>query len=75
MTDVNTLMPMRAEVVSSEPMTQIEKLLRIRIAEKSASEAFRYKPGQFVELGLMGEGEAPISICTTYTGKKESSSA
>ncbi len=71
MTDVNTLAPMRAELVSSEPMTQIEKLVRIRIADKATSEGFRYKPGQFVELGLMGEGEAPISICTADSGQSE----
>ena len=68
---MNTLMPMRAKVVSSKPMTQIERLVRIKIADNDASEAFRHRPGQFVELGLMRLGEAPISICTADSGQRE----
>ena len=71
MTTENPLAPRRAEVVETHFMTEKEKLIKIRLTAKDFFEGFHYKPGQFVTLGLMGEGEAPISICTAHTAQKE----
>jgi len=66
----NPLAPKRAEVVETQFMTEKEKLIKIRLKEDFARE-FHYKPGQFVTLGLMGEGEVPISICTSQVGQED----
>lgn len=52
-------------------MTDIEKLVTLRFANKNDERAFKYLPGQFVKLGIMGVGEAPISICTAQTDDSE----
>ena len=60
----NTLEPMKAKITGIEEMTEIEKLFTIEFQDREYAESFRYMPGQFVKLGVMGVGEAPISICT-----------
>ena len=67
----NPLAPRRAEVVETRFMTEKEKLIRIRLLEEDFASDFRYGPGQFVKLGLMGLGEAPISICTAQRGRED----
>jgi sulfhydrogenase subunit gamma (sulfur reductase) len=48
-------------------MTDIEKLIKLRFQDEKDAEAFKYMPGQFIKLGVMGVGEAPISICTSQS--------
>ena len=57
------LLPLKAEVVGSSPMTGQERLVKVRL-ESPGADGFTYKPGQFVKLGVMGVGEAPISLCS-----------
>ncbi|OYT49747.1 cytochrome-c3 hydrogenase subunit gamma [Candidatus Bathyarchaeota archaeon ex4484_231] len=52
-----------AKIVKSENMTEIEKHLELEFQDKDYAKGFVYKPGQFVEVSVMGVGEAPISIC------------
>ncbi len=65
----NVFLPNKAKIVKTEKMTNIEKLLQVEILDKEAAEKFDYKPGQFVEVSVMGVGEAPISICSTRMKK------
>jgi sulfite reductase subunit B len=55
-------MPTPARITSVETFTPIEKLFRI---ELPAGFHLDHEPGQFVELSLLGIGEAPISISSS----------
>jgi NAD(P)H-flavin reductase len=59
MPEVSPYLPRWAEVARIEDLTQSEKLFEIHL-ENEAS--LGHMPGQFVELSLMGIGEAPISV-------------
>jgi len=59
----NVLSPSPARILKTEDMTSIEKHIELELEDKEFAESFTYKPGQFVEVGVMGVGEAPISIC------------
>jgi len=61
----NLLEPIKALIVEVEEMTKIEKLFKLDFTDQDYREAFSYMPGQFVKLGIMGVGEAPISMCTS----------
>jgi len=59
----NVLAPTPAKIIRTEKMTDIERLIHLEFLDKEFAEKFVYKPGQFVEVSVMGVGEAPISIC------------
>ncbi len=59
-------LPTLAEIVRTEPLTQMEKLFDIRL--KNGRE-LGHQPGQFVEVSLFGVGEAPISVSSSPTKK------
>jgi NAD(P)H-flavin reductase len=42
-------------------------LFQLRFLEDAVAESFRHRPGQFVELSVIGTGEAPISISSSPT--------
>ncbi|MFH1349952.1 MAG: FAD/NAD(P)-binding protein [Pseudomonadota bacterium] len=56
---VSPYMPKWAEISRIEDLTASEKLFEMVLLD---GEPLGHKPGQFVELSLMGLGEAPISI-------------
>ena len=43
------------------------KTFRVVFAEPEVRDAFRYEPGQFAEVSVIGVGEAPISITSSPT--------
>lgn len=55
-------MPTPARITHVETFTEIEKLFRI---ELPSGFHLDHRPGQFVELSILGIGEAPISICSS----------
>jgi sulfite reductase subunit B len=55
-------LPSLARVADVRPMTQLEKLLRI---ELPGGMSLDHRPGQFVEVSVLGVGEAPISISSS----------
>ncbi len=65
----NVLKPVKARITEIRDMTKIEKLIKIKFLDPEFSNNFRYTPGQFVKLGVMGVGEAPISICTAQNNE------
>ena len=55
-------MPIPARITHIEQFTELEKLFRI---ELPSGYSLDHKPGQFVELSVLGVGEAPISITSS----------
>jgi NAD(P)H-flavin reductase len=62
MNESNPLSPMKARITEIQQMTDIEKLIKLRFQDEKDASNFHYMPGQFIKLGVMGVGEAPISI-------------
>lgn len=56
--------PRLAEIISSETFTPHEKLFRLRFKDGSI---LNHNPGQFVQVSMLGIGEAPISISSSPT--------
>lgn len=52
-------MPREATIRRIEKLTEFEKLFEIELED---TEIFSFQPGQFVEVSILGVGEAPISI-------------
>ncbi len=42
-------------------------LLRLTFKDKKRQQDFQFLPGQFMQIGLLGWGECPISICSSPT--------
>lgn len=59
-TDVSPYLPRWAEVSRIEDLTQSEKLFELSLIGDDGP--LGHRPGQFVELSIMGIGEAPISV-------------
>jgi NAD(P)H-flavin reductase len=57
--DGSPYLPKWAEISRIEKLTESEKLFQLRL---SNGKPLGHKPGQFVEVSVMGIGEAPISI-------------
>jgi sulfhydrogenase subunit gamma (sulfur reductase) len=55
-------LPQPARIVAAQPMTAQEKLFTL---ELPAGLTLGHRPGQFVELSVLGVGEAPISISSS----------
>jgi len=58
----NLYTPEMATVTRVAPLTETEKLFEIRFDKKRI---LGHKPGQFVEVSVLGVGEAPISISSS----------
>ena len=56
--------PLPAEVVSVEKLTGLENLYGLRFPN---GEPLGHRPGQFVQVALLGVGECPISLCSSPT--------
>ena len=67
MREINPLEPVKASITEVHEITDIEKLVKIKFQDLKDQKKFKYMPGQFIKLGVMGVGEAPISICTAQT--------
>lgn len=57
--DISPYLPQWAEISRIQKLTESERLLEMHLAD---GEPLGHKPGQFIELSLLGIGEAPISI-------------
>ncbi len=55
-------LPTQARIADVRPMTRLEKLFRI---ELPGGVSLAHRPGQFVEVSILGVGEAPISISSS----------
>lgn len=57
-------LPRMAEIVQVERLTEKEKLFTLRLEK---GQALGQHPGQFVEVSVLGVGEAPISVSSSPT--------
>ncbi len=62
MTVDNEFKPEPAELLDVDRLTFDTKLYRLRFVDDAMQQQFSFTPGQFVEVGVAGAGEAPISI-------------
>ncbi|MBN1270947.1 MAG: FAD/NAD(P)-binding protein [Candidatus Aminicenantes bacterium] len=61
----NPFMPEPARIIRTQMLTKDVKFFQIRLADMEKALAFRYSPGQFIMLSVLGAGEAPFSISST----------
>jgi NAD(P)H-flavin reductase len=61
-------LPVWAEISRIEQLTESEKLFELQLLD---GRPLGHKPGQFVELSIMGIGEAPISV-SSPPGRRQS---
>lgn len=63
----NPYLPHLARIARIHRMAPDNHLFQLRFAEEGLNETWRHRPGQFVELSVIGTGEAPISISSSPT--------
>lgn len=54
----------KGKIINTKKMTEMEKYFEIKLP---GGESLGHEPGQFVEVSLMGVGEAPISVSSSPT--------
>ncbi len=59
-------LPRPAELIQVTPITETEKLFEFKL---EGGQDLGHKPGQFIELSVLGIGEAPISVASSPTKK------
>lgn len=57
-------LPRAARIVEVSALTEMEKRFAVRLEDGGR---LGHRPGQFVQISLMGVGECPISICSSPT--------
>jgi len=65
LTDVNPFLPEAARIVRRSYLTEDVKFFQVRIVDMEKALSFKYRPGQFVMISVLGAGEAPFSISST----------
>lgn len=61
----NPFLPEAARIVRLYPLTEDVKFFQVRLVDMEKALSFRYKPGQFAMISVLGAGEAPFSISST----------
>ena len=61
----NEYIPFCAIIEAIQKETPDTKTLRVVFEDKSIAKHFNYKPGQFMQISLLGIGEAPMSITSS----------
>ena len=59
--------PYLARIIKVLPQIQDHLLFQLRFEDPKMASNFTHRPGQFVELSVIGSGEAPISISSSPT--------
>jgi sulfhydrogenase subunit gamma (sulfur reductase) len=65
----NEYLPSPAIIESIQKESFDTKTFKLVFEDKALAESFDYKPGQFVQVSLLGVGEAPISITSCPADK------
>jgi len=65
--DENPYLPKPARIIKTLPQIPDHQLFQIRFEEQEMAGSFRYRPGQFMMLSVVGTGEAPFSISSSPT--------
>jgi sulfhydrogenase subunit gamma (sulfur reductase) len=61
----NPYLPHLARISRIQRLAQDNHLFQLRFADAALNDQWVHRPGQFVELSVIGTGEAPISICSS----------
>lgn len=64
----NIYLPDVAEIAGVRDETADTKTFALRFLDPARWEAFRYRPGQFVEVSVFGVGEAPFCLASSRNG-------
>ncbi len=64
-TQTNPFLSQPARIVRSYYLTQDVKFFQVRIMDMEKALSFKYRPGQFAMISVLGAGEAPFSISST----------
>lgn len=65
----NIYLPYLAGIIDIRQETPDVKTFKLEFKDRAAGESFDYRPGQFVEFSVFGEGEAPFCISNSPTRK------
>jgi sulfhydrogenase subunit gamma (sulfur reductase) len=68
-TGQNPYLPAPARILRITALIAGTRLFELRFEDPSLAESFTYRPGQFVELSVLGVGEAPFSLPSSPTRK------
>lgn len=68
-TENHLYMPVTARITSVLSLTELEKVFTVQLPDGLSLD---HHPGQFVEVSLLGMGEAPISISSSPSRSKDS---
>ncbi|GAF73898.1 unnamed protein product, partial [marine sediment metagenome] len=66
----NEYIPYPAVIEAIQTESFDTKTFKVRFKDKKVGKSFVYKPGQFVEISVLGAGEAPISIASSPLRKR-----
>ncbi len=66
---VNEYIPYPAVIEEIRKETFDTKTFRVKFVDKARAAEFKYKQGQFMEISVLGAGEAPISITSSPSRK------
>lgn len=64
---VNPYQPSLARIARIHRMLPDTRLFQLRFVDERIADTWSHRPGQFVELSVIGTGEAPISISSSPT--------
>lgn len=65
----NEYIPYPAKIISIQKESFNTKTFKVKFKDRELNSSFDYRPGQFVEVSLLGIGEAPISISSSPSKK------
>lgn len=68
---INIYQPQLAKVLSLKHESIDTCLIRFVLTDKKLQKEFVFLPGQFLQIGLAGWGECPISICSSPSDSKD----
>jgi NAD(P)H-flavin reductase len=66
-TGPNPYLPAPARILRITELIEETRLFELRFEDPTLAAAFNYRPGQFVELSVLGVGEAPFSLPSSPT--------
>jgi len=65
LTILNPFLPEPARIVRTYYLTEDVKFFQVRVVDMDKALSFKYCPGQFAMISVVGAGEAPFSISST----------
>ncbi|MQY56701.1 oxidoreductase, partial [bacterium] len=65
LTILNPFLPEPARIVRTYYLTEDVKFFQVRVVDMDKALSFKYRPGQFAMISVVGAGEAPFSISST----------